>query len=80
VTYPTVQAPAYSVVDLNASVRSPHVAVRMYVTNLANRRAILGSSSTDFGAFLPNVGTGANKIFTSILQPRTIGVALDYTY
>ncbi len=77
-TSPTVQAPAYSAVDLTASLRSEHLTFKAYVRNVGNDRAILGSTTQ--GLVVTNAATGVQGAYASFLQPRTIGVGADYNF
>jgi len=78
---PTVQAAGYSVFDLNASVRNEHVSYKLYVRNLANNLAITGPGGPAAqNLVLTNSATGIPQITTSFLQPRTIGLGVDYTF
>jgi iron complex outermembrane receptor protein len=78
VTTPTVQAPAYSVVDLTASIRSDRLTFKTYVRNLANDRAIVGGTTQ--GLVATNSATGIAGVYASFLQPRTVGFGVDYTF
>jgi outer membrane receptor protein involved in Fe transport len=81
-TTPTVEAPAYSVVDLNGSARNEHLTIKAYVRNLANKRAIVGGASSGIGQGLTqtNAETGVSQVFATFIQPRTVGVGVDYTF
>ncbi len=64
--------PGYAVLDLNAAVFNDRYTVRLFAKNLNDKRAI----QTD--APIQNGATGAvTYVSAAILQPRTIGVALD---
>jgi iron complex outermembrane receptor protein len=81
-TTPTVQASGYSVIDLNASLRNDHLTIKAYVRNLANDRAITGAAQGGIGQKLvvTNSATGVSQIMTTFLQPRTVGLGVDYTF
>jgi outer membrane receptor protein involved in Fe transport len=70
-----VQAPSYSVLDLNASLRKNNITFKIYGKNLGDVRAFQGSTiHTD-------VATGlANQVDMNIIQPRTIGVGVDVAF
>jgi iron complex outermembrane recepter protein len=71
---PTMQLPGYSVLDLNAGIAKGALALRIFARNLADTRASMhGRLATD------PTGTIA---YTEdyLVQPRTIGVAIDYTF
>jgi hypothetical protein len=73
--YPAVVLPGYSVVDVNGSVARGRFAARLYVRNLADKRAYLNG--------VPVVDVLGNQNPVQILykpvQPRTIGIGFDYT-
>jgi iron complex outermembrane receptor protein len=71
---PTVQLPSYAVLDLNAGAARGPLAVRIFARNLTDRRAILQSNVIVDHADTPV------QIEHYLLQPRTIGVGLDYTF
>jgi len=63
---------SYSVIDLNGDVSNDRWTVRLYIKNLADKRAYTNLSS------LPNAATGEiMKINAVPLQPRTIGIGFD---
>jgi outer membrane receptor protein involved in Fe transport len=78
VSTPAVRASAYSAVDLNASVRNNHLTFKAYVRNLANNDAITGPSNQ--GLVVTNGLTGNHEVFASYLQPRTVGLGVDYNF
>jgi outer membrane receptor protein involved in Fe transport len=78
VSTPAVQASAYAVGDLNASVRNEHLTFKAYVRNLANNHAITGPSNQ--GLVVTNGATGNHEVFTSYLEPRTVGIGVDYKF
>jgi iron complex outermembrane recepter protein len=77
VSTPSVRAPSYSVVDLNASVRNDHLTFKAYVRNLANNDAI---TAVSFEGLINNGVTGNQQLFSSYLQPRTVGLGVDYHF
>ena len=78
VSTPAVLAPSYSAVDLNASVRNNHLTFKAYVRNLANSDAITGPSNQSL--VVTNGLTGNHEVFASYLQPRTVGLGVDYSF
>jgi outer membrane receptor protein involved in Fe transport len=76
---PTLQAPAYSVTDLNAGFRNEHLTFSAYVRNLSNTRAII-SGAGQGDTIVTNGATGVSAVFTSFQQPRTIGLGVDYKF
>jgi outer membrane receptor protein involved in Fe transport len=78
VSTPAVLAAGYSAVDLNASVRDNHLTFKAYVRNLANNDAITGPSNQ--GLVITNGVTGNQQVFASYLQPRTVGLGVDYNF
>jgi len=63
---------SYSVIDLNGDVSNDRWTVRLYIKNLADKRAYTNLSS------LPNAATGEiMKINAVPLAPRTIGIGFD---
>jgi iron complex outermembrane recepter protein len=74
----TVRAPGYSAMDLNAGVRDDHLNISLYIRNLTNKLAITGPSQQNLVAV--NSASGAMTINTSFLQPRTVGVGVDYAF
>jgi len=72
---PSVQAPAYTVLDLNASVHKGPLAIRLFGRNLTNRRAIQGVNPQS-----DNILGGVKQLDFAILQPRTVGLGVDYSF
>jgi hypothetical protein len=73
--YPDVVLPGYSVIDVNSSVARGSFSARVFVRNLADKRAYLN------GVPLVDVSPNANpvQILYKLVQPRTIGIGFDYT-
>jgi iron complex outermembrane recepter protein len=70
---PTMQLPGYSVLDLNAGVAKGALALQVFARNLADTRASLhGRISTDT--------SGVTHTEDYLVQPRTIGVGIDYRF
>jgi outer membrane receptor protein involved in Fe transport len=69
----TLQLPGYALLDLNASIAKGSLALRVFVRNLADTRASkTGHIWTD--------PTAAVYTEDYLVQPRTIGVGIDYAF
>jgi len=67
------ETPAYTALDLNASLSNDRWTVGLFAKNLANKRAYL----TD--TYIPNgLTAAAAQVEGMILQPRTVGISLDF--
>jgi len=65
--------PGYALLDLNASIAKGSLALRVFVRNLADTRASkTGHIWTD--------PTAAVYTEDYLVQPRTIGVGIDYAF
>jgi hypothetical protein len=71
---PVVVLPGYSVIDVNGSVARGPFTARLFVRNLADKRAYLN------GVALVDVSANANpvQILYKLVQPRTIGIGFEY--
>jgi outer membrane receptor protein involved in Fe transport len=78
-TIASIQAPGYSLYNLNASVGSDHLTFRAYVRNLSNSRALV-SNGVSLRTVAADALTGAQQVFSGFLQPRTVGVGVDYKF
>lgn len=78
-TIAAIQAPGYSLYNLNASVGPDHLRFRAYVRNLTNSRALVSNGITAH-TVETNAVTGASQVLAGFLQPRTVGVGVDYKY
>ena len=78
-TIAAIQAPGYSLYNLNASVGPDHLRFRAYVRNLTNSRALVSNGITAHTVETNDV-TGASQVLAGFLQPRTVGVGVDYKY
>jgi iron complex outermembrane receptor protein len=78
-TIATIQAPGHSLWNLNARVGSDNLTFRAYVRNLTNSRAIVSNGITSRTVETDAV-TGANQALVGFLQPRTVGVGVDYKF
>jgi outer membrane receptor protein involved in Fe transport len=76
---PSVQAPSYSVLDFNANVRNGAMAFKLYARNLTNKRAFQGATQGATVASDAILG-GAKQADFPILQPRTVGIGVDYSF
>ena len=66
------KTPAYQAADLNMDVSNGRYTIRLYVKNLSDERGYLTDTS------LTSALTGQSvQVEGAIIQPRTIGVALD---
>jgi iron complex outermembrane receptor protein len=66
--------PSYDVVDLNADVRFDAMTVRLFVKNLTDERAFIGGGTTVDGLNRPI------RLDLAVLQPRTVGVSVDFQF
>ena len=71
---PAVEAPSYSLVNLNASLTRGPLTLKLYGANLANKRAIQG------GLALINILNQPQQGDFWIVQPRSFGVGFDYKF
>jgi outer membrane receptor protein involved in Fe transport len=71
---PTMELPAYSVLDLNASIARGPLMLRAFVRNLTDTRAKLHAFVQGDPASPPA------SMQERILQPRLIGVGFDYAF
>ena len=72
--YPTTQLPSYTVIDLNAGVARGSMSLKFFARNLANKRAYLNS------LVMVNDYNTPVQAENYVLQPRTVGIGLDYTF
>lgn len=66
--------PAYDVLDLNADMRFDSMTVRLFVKNLTDERAFTGGGVTTDGADQPI------RLDLAVLQPRTVGLSIDFQF
>jgi iron complex outermembrane recepter protein len=67
---PSYELPSYSVIDLNAAVAKGRLKLRAFVRNLTDRRASLQTVAE----------SPSSPPIYKILQPRTLGIGLDYSF
>jgi outer membrane receptor protein involved in Fe transport len=72
--YPAVLLPSYSVIDLNAQISRGPLTLRLFARNVADRRADLNAF-----AVLGNEGMPL-QIDHILLQPRTLGIGVEYAF
>jgi outer membrane receptor protein involved in Fe transport len=71
---PTMELPAYSVLDLNAGIAKGPLVLRTFVRNLADTRAISQA------IVLGDASNPPAEMEQRILQPRTFGIGFDYSF
>ena len=65
----------YTALDLNASLGSERWTAKLYVKNVTDERAYLGSS------LFTDSATGDRSLVTAaLLQPRTVGIGFDFNF
>ena len=72
---PSVVLPSYTVLDLNAGLTNGRIAVRAFARNLTDKRAYLSGN-----VLADSTGMVAQQINYVLLQPRTLGIGVDYAY
>ena len=71
---PTTALPSYTVLDLNAGAAKGPLTVRFFARNLTDRRAFLQSN-----VIVDHTNTPV-QIEHYVIQPRTLGLGVDYTF
>jgi outer membrane receptor protein involved in Fe transport len=71
---PTMELPAYSVLDLNAGIANGRLTLRAFARNLTDTRAQLQA------IVLGDASSPPAEMETRILQPRTFGIGFDYAF
>jgi outer membrane receptor protein involved in Fe transport len=66
--------PAYDVVDLYGELQFDKVTARLFVKNLTDERAFTGGGVTTDGANQPV------RLDLAVLQPRTVGLSIDFQF
>ncbi len=72
---PTLRLPSYAVLDLHAAILKGRLAVRAFARNLTNRHAYENGSNLFDTAVLR-----FEQIDYVVLQPRTLGIGIDYVF
>ncbi len=72
---PTLELPAYSLLDLNASVAKGPLALRVFARNLTDSRASRHGHPPSID---PTTMIAGWEAF--VVQPRTIGIGIDYAF
>jgi iron complex outermembrane recepter protein len=67
-TQPRLQFPAYALINLHAGARYESWTVNLFVNNLADKRAILGTG--------PSYALGSTGTLAYVVQPRTVGLSV----
>ncbi len=68
--------PSYTTVDLTAEVSSQNTTVRFFITNLTNKDIYVAAGRT-----IPAAGAQEYRRWNAVMmQPRTVGVSLDYSF
>ncbi|MCC7198095.1 MAG: TonB-dependent receptor [Gammaproteobacteria bacterium] len=75
-SWPTVEAPSHTVVDLHAGIRGERWAVSLYANNVGNNRAISGANYL----INDNYVLGTQQVSITELRPRTIAIGVDYSF
>jgi len=79
--YPEVVVPSYHVIDANAQVSRGSLRLKLYVRNLTDERGLIGRNSVL--SLVSNSNAGGFQPFEiqdKLLQPRTMGFGVDYTF
>ncbi|KAF1017095.1 MAG: hypothetical protein GAK31_00354 [Stenotrophomonas maltophilia] len=72
----SIRLPNYTTMDLTAEVSNQNTTFRLFVTNLTNKDIYVAAGRT-----LPGPGAGDYRRWNAVmLQPRTIGVSVDYSF
>jgi iron complex outermembrane recepter protein len=74
VGYPAVTLPGYAVIDVTGSVARGPFTARLFVRNLADKRAYLNGVPIVDVMYPPN----PVQILYKLVQPRTIGIGFEY--
>jgi outer membrane receptor protein involved in Fe transport len=72
---PTLEADAYTVLDLNASISKGRFTYKLFAKNLGNADAYQGAT-----IHLDALTGAANQVDVYTLQPRTIGLGVDIAF
>jgi iron complex outermembrane recepter protein len=66
--------PSYDVLDLNASLDFERMTLRLFASNLTDERGYTGGAT-----FVDGLNTPV-RVDVNVLQPRTLGVSMDYRF
>lgn len=69
-----VRNPSYTVLDLNGGISSEHWTARLYVRNVTDERAYLSQS------VVTDIFDTPVYVAGSVLQPRTVGLSVDFNF
>ena len=72
---PTFEVPSYAVLDVNAAISKTRFVVRTFARNLTNKHAYQNG-----GEFLDTAAFRWVQIDYVVVQPRTIGIGIEYTF
>jgi iron complex outermembrane receptor protein len=70
-----IETDSYNAVDLNSDLSNRHWTLRVFAKNLTDKRAYLTAFS-----FPDLSGTAVVQNAGTVLQPRTIGMTVDYRF
>lgn len=73
---PTIEFPSYSVLDLNAGVAKNQFTIKAFARNLTDSRGAFHTRLQDISCCL----SPAMRAQTLIMQPRTIGLGVEYLF
>lgn len=72
----SIELPSYTSLDLTAEVSSQNTTFRFFVTNVTNRNIYVAAGRT-----LPAAGAQDYRRWNAVMmQPRTVGVSVDYSF
>lgn len=75
-TAQSIELPSYTSVDLTAEVSSQNTTIRFFVTNLTNKDVYVAAGRT-----IPGAGAASYRRWNAVMmQPRTVGVSVDYSF
>jgi iron complex outermembrane recepter protein len=70
-----IETDSYDAIDLNSDLSNQHWTLRVFAKNLTDKRAYLTAFS-----FPDLSGTAVVQNAGTVLQPRTIGMTVDYRF
>jgi iron complex outermembrane recepter protein len=71
---PSAELPSYELLNLDSSLSKGEIAFKAFVSNVANKRAFLGSGITQ------NFNGAPLQINYALAQPRTAGLGVDFKF